>query len=172
MPRFDRENRLNTDGAREREAVLEGTVDLGPLFGKRVVHVVLPLIRVTAGSFTMGSGFPDSFSDEQPLHRVTLSQGFWLGKSSNCRFQPTPSSNLFASAVPGRTRRPGAGLAHLDPLQIHTRPGRDGPWEPQCAPEAAQENCPQDIRLPSRAPSGITAASPAGAPPAGGAPAG
>jgi formylglycine-generating enzyme required for sulfatase activity len=38
-----------------------------------------PMVRVPAGSFTMGSTKGDS--DEQPVHTVRLSRSFWMGES-------------------------------------------------------------------------------------------
>jgi formylglycine-generating enzyme required for sulfatase activity len=38
------------------------------------------IVYVAPGSFQMGSNDSDSYSDEQPVHHVTISQGYGLGK--------------------------------------------------------------------------------------------
>lgn len=37
-------------------------------------------VYVAPGSFEMGSNEADSFDSEKPVHQVTISRGFWLGK--------------------------------------------------------------------------------------------
>ena len=45
-------------------------------------NVPLEMVWIPAGTFQMGrySGEQDSYSDEDPRHQVTLSQGFWMAK--------------------------------------------------------------------------------------------
>ncbi len=42
----------------------------------------MEFVWVPAGSFMMGfpEEYPDTYSNEKPQHKVTLSQGFWMGK--------------------------------------------------------------------------------------------
>lgn len=40
----------------------------------------MKLVYVAPGSFQMGSTDSDIFSDEKPVHRVTISKGYWIGK--------------------------------------------------------------------------------------------
>jgi len=71
-----RSHKASTDapeaGPTRAEASKDLTLDLGG--GVRMETVPIP-----AGMFTMGSG-KDRFGDERPVHEVTISQPFYLGK--------------------------------------------------------------------------------------------
>ena len=40
----------------------------------------IEMVKVQAGTFTMGGRDRDSQNDEKPLHQVTLTEDFWIGK--------------------------------------------------------------------------------------------
>ncbi|MFA6714394.1 MAG: SUMF1/EgtB/PvdO family nonheme iron enzyme [Victivallaceae bacterium] len=48
-----------------------------PLSGQITPGLGMEFVYVAPGSFMMGS---DSYSDEEPVHRVTISTGYWIGK--------------------------------------------------------------------------------------------
>jgi formylglycine-generating enzyme required for sulfatase activity len=73
----DAESYLNSD------QVFEKTVDIGTCQFLGAEHVVsLKFVWIPAGEFDMGSPGDENgrFPDEDPIHRVKIANGFWMGK--------------------------------------------------------------------------------------------
>ncbi len=70
----------------EKNALLEEANEfLKPSLGETWIAelgngVTMELLPVAAGSFMMGSNDSDAGSDEKPVHKVTLTKPFWIGK--------------------------------------------------------------------------------------------
>ena len=90
---------LSTDGANTQTVVLPGGVPL-------------ELVRIPAGTFTMGSpnAEQDRYADEGPQHTVTL-DAFWMGRYKLTQAQWTAVAGSNPSRFIGDPRRPVEGVA-------------------------------------------------------------
>jgi formylglycine-generating enzyme required for sulfatase activity len=43
-------------------------------------RIGMEFVLIPAGTFTMGSPYPDAYDDEKPAHQVTISEPFYMGK--------------------------------------------------------------------------------------------
>jgi len=84
-------NDIDTESNIIKTAVSNGSVAINSKLDKMlqdskqwIAHlgneVTMELLPVGAGSFDMGSNDSDADSDEKPVHRVTLTKPFWIGK--------------------------------------------------------------------------------------------
>jgi len=76
----------------------------GPSLGKNWAVPVLgmDLVYIAAGSFQMGSN--DGAPDETPIHSVTISKGYWMGKYELTQQQYRSIIGINPSSFPGDNR--------------------------------------------------------------------
>lgn len=80
------------------------------------VNPALNLVAIAPGSFQMGEATPGSpFYYAQPVHTVTISRAFWIGRYETTQSQYSSLVGITSSAYPG-PQRPVDSASRLDAL--------------------------------------------------------
>lgn len=99
-------------------------------------NINMEFVRIPAGEFMMGSN--DGYSDEKPVHRVTISEPFYMGKYEVTQAQWKAVMGTNPSVFTGDPNRPVENVTRKEVQEFIKRLNRQEGWEACRLPTEAQ----------------------------------
>jgi formylglycine-generating enzyme required for sulfatase activity len=106
--------------------------------GEITTRIGMKFVRIPAGEFQMGSNANEAYKDERPVHRVRISEPFYLGKYEVTQAQWEAVMGTNPSAFTGNPHRPVEQVSWEDVQEFITRLNTQEGWEVCRLPTEAQ----------------------------------